>query len=115
MKTVLLVEDNLVDVTYLTATLEKNFKVITTCNAHEVIRKIIGLECDIIMLDIALPINSGVQILQEIRKISNIPVVIWTAYRDKALKEKCMELGIDDYLEKPIRLTDLVIVFNPYL
>lgn len=59
---------------------------------------------DLVLLDINLPKKSGWEICREIRKISQVPIIIMTA-RDTELDEiQGLELGADDYLTKPFSI-----------
>ncbi|MCL2800498.1 MAG: response regulator [Treponema sp.] len=63
---------------------------------------------DLVILDVMMPGSSGYVICKEIRKISNVPIIILTA-RDSDLDNTTgMELGSDDYLIKPFSPTALV-------
>ncbi|MGL6114512.1 response regulator transcription factor [Cetobacterium sp. SF1] len=63
---------------------------------------------ELILLDINLPGKSGWKICEEIREISNIPIIIMTA-RDGEIDElKGLNLGADDYITKPFSLKILI-------
>ena len=60
--------------------------------------------------DIMLPKTDGFEFLENVRKVNkNIPVIFMTAKDDYASKEKGFNLGVDDYMVKPINLDELVI------
>ena len=65
-------------------------------------------ELDIIVLDIMLPEMSGIVVLHEIRKISNIPVIMLTAKGEVFDKVLALELGADDYMVKPFDPKELL-------
>lgn len=56
---------------------------------------------DILLLDLMLPGKSGLQVLQELRETSDIPVIILTAMSEEKDRIRGFELGADDYLVKP--------------
>jgi two-component system KDP operon response regulator KdpE len=56
---------------------------------------------DIIVLDVGLPDTSGFDVLREIRRVSDVPVIMLTAARDEVDQVKGLDLGADDYLVKP--------------
>ena len=58
-------------------------------------------ELDIIVLDIMLPEMSGIVVLHEIRKISNIPVIMLTALDDEYTQSNSFDEMADDYITKP--------------
>jgi DNA-binding response OmpR family regulator len=56
---------------------------------------------DAVVLDIRLPDRSGLDVLTEIRRSSDVPVILLTAARDEMDHVRGLELGADDYLGKP--------------
>jgi DNA-binding response OmpR family regulator len=66
-----------------------------------------GLTCfyednpDLVLLDIGLPDGNGFEVLQEIRRISDVPVIILTARGEEMSEVRGLELGADDYIVKP--------------
>ncbi|MDR0286628.1 MAG: response regulator transcription factor [Clostridiales bacterium] len=56
---------------------------------------------DIIILDIMMPKKSGVEVCWEIRKTSNVPIIMLTAKDEELDKVMGLELGADDYIVKP--------------
>ena len=56
---------------------------------------------DLIMLDIMLPAMDGYEVCKEIRKTSNVPIIMLTAKGDTIDKVLGLELGADDYIVKP--------------
>lgn len=62
----------------------------------------------IVILDIMLPVMDGWQVCREIRKISNIPIIMLTAKGETFDKVLGLELGADDYIVKPFEPKELV-------
>ncbi|NMR89528.1 response regulator, partial [Vibrio parahaemolyticus] len=62
----------------------------------------------LIILDIMLPFIDGFQILEEIRKFSNTPVIMLTARELEVDRLKGFDLGADDYVVKPFSPRELV-------
>ncbi len=58
---------------------------------------------DLVLVELALPKRSGIDVLMDIRRAGNVPVIILTqtAYEDHALE--ALQLGADDYMVKPLR------------
>jgi two-component system response regulator VicR len=56
---------------------------------------------DLVVLDISLPDRSGFDVLTDIRRSSDVPVVLLTAAKDETDHVRGLELGADDYLNKP--------------
>jgi DNA-binding response OmpR family regulator len=56
---------------------------------------------DIVLLDVSMPGKDGFQVLQEIRRRSDVPVLMLTARGDETAQVRGLELGADDYVVKP--------------
>jgi DNA-binding response OmpR family regulator len=63
---------------------------------------------DLVLLDILLPDRSGLDTLEQIRRVSAVPVVIVSAQGDQASRARGLELGADDYLAKPFAHAELL-------
>lgn len=63
---------------------------------------------DIIILDIMMPKKDGIEVLQEVRKEFDVPVIMLTAKGDDADRIVGLELGADDYLPKPFNPRELL-------
>ena len=70
----------------------------------------LGLECyyDLLILDIMLPVISGLTTLKEIRKDNSIPIIMLTASGEEKDRILGLELGADDYLPKPFSTPELL-------
>lgn len=67
-------------------------------------------KADLIFMDVQMPEMDGLQATAEIRKLKNAeqPVIVaMTAYAMQGDKEKCLAAGMDDYITKPVRMSDL--------
>lgn len=65
---------------------------------------------DLILLDIMMPSVDGLEILEQLRSTSehrHLPVLVLTASTDPGTKQRALELGISDYLNKPVDYEDL--------
>src|SRR5690554_5047928 len=63
---------------------------------------------DMIILDIMLPVMDGWDILKEVRKVSDIPIIMLTAKGETFDKVLGLELGADDYVVKPFDPKELI-------
>ena len=70
--------------------------------------RIRGDHPDLVVLDVMIPRVDGFEVLKEIRKFSNVPVVMLTARGELSDKVVGLELGADDYLAKPFEPRELV-------
>ncbi|WP_448548501.1 response regulator [Thalassotalea fusca] len=64
---------------------------------------------DLVILDITLPNKSGVQICQELRRTSDVPIIMLTAQTQEADRIKGLKVGADDYVCKPFSAPELVL------
>ena len=76
---------------------------------------------DLVLMDIQMPIMDGYEATQRIRSlisqgyIDEIPIVALTANAMKGDKEKCLQAGMNDYLSKPVRKTELNNIISKWL
>jgi DNA-binding response OmpR family regulator len=69
----------------------------------------------LVLLDIMMPGISGFEVLKEIRKISDIPVILVTAKEEEVDRLKGFEIGADDYVVKPFSPRELMKRINVFL
>ena len=74
----------------------------------DLLKKFITNPCDLIILDVMMPGRDGFFILTEIRKISNVPIIMLTARDSDADYLEGLNLGSDDYFTKPFSPIKLV-------
>lgn len=102
MKKIMIIEDEVIIREELKSFLSKyNYEVIAPSDFENIIEFILNENPDLILLDINLPIFDGYYICREIRKTSDIPIIIVTS-RDSDMDElMSMNLGADDFVTKP--------------
>lgn len=114
-KTILIVDDELKIRILLKDFLESSgFNVIEAKDgkmALDVFRSSID-SIDLILLDIMLPIIDGWTVCREIRKISDIPIIMLTARSEEFDEVHGFEIGADDYVKKPIKPSALIARIN---
>jgi DNA-binding response OmpR family regulator len=89
--------------------LEKDgYKVELASNGEEAIRKLDVIKPSLVILDIMLPDIDGFEVCRQIRRRSEVPVLMLTARKDDIDKILGLELGADDYLTKPFNPRELV-------
>jgi DNA-binding response OmpR family regulator len=88
----------------------KRFGINLVCalDAEEGFRKLNREDPDLVLLDVMLPGKDGFEICREIRKKSNIPIIMLTARGDVIDRVSGLELGADDYIGKPFEPRELV-------
>ena len=77
-------------------------------DAEEGFKKLSREEPDLLLLDVMLPGKDGFEICREVRKTSNIPIIMLTARGDVIDRVSGLELGADDYIGKPFEPRELV-------
>ena len=108
MSKLLLVDDD-VELTELLSSLLtlEGFEVETANNGLEALQKL-DESHELVLLDVMMPKLNGLDTLKEIRKVSNVPVMMLTARGDDIDRVLGLELGADDYLPKPFNDRELV-------
>ena len=106
---VLVVDDDKNICELLRLYLEKEgYGVILAHDGDEAVVKFRALKPDIILLDIMLPGIDGWQVCREIRKNSNVPIIMITAKQETFDKVLGLELGADDYVVKPFDTKEVI-------
>lgn len=90
----------------------KNFKVLEAHNGREAISFAGTLRPEAIILDLGLPDMSGVDVLREIRKFSDAPIIILSVQNDIEVVVRSLDLGADDYVTKPFEPRELAARIN---
>src|SRR5215471_3022510 len=62
---------------------------------------------DLVILDLGLPDQSGVELITEVRKTSTVPIVVLSARHDERSKVEALDRGADDYVSKPFSMAEL--------
>ena len=88
---------------------ENNFLVSTAENAEDAYKKIKIIKFDLIILDIMMPGKSGLEFLNESKKVIDTPVILLTAKGEAVDRIEGLEIGADDYLPKPFEPKELLL------
>lgn len=83
---------------YLTA---EGYEVLEAYNGSEMLRLAAMQEVHLILLDVMMPGMDGLTAMAELRKTSNVPVILLTAKSEDMDKVLGLNLGADDYVTKP--------------
>lgn len=75
---------------------------------NNVIEDILNSKCSIVLLDINLPENNGEYICKEVRKVSEVPIVMITSIDNELDQLISLNYGADDYITKPFNLQILL-------
>jgi len=91
---------------YLT---DQGFRVTTAISAIEARSKISSVTFDLLVLDIMMPGETGLQLTERLRRDSNVPILLLTAMGESQDRIKGLLVGADDYLAKPFEPRELVL------
>lgn len=111
MSRILVADDSRFQNALLSAALrEKGFEVVVAEDALQAGMLALRTAPDAIVLDINMPGGSGIEVLKRLRrsiKTRSIPVVIVSGSNDSDVRQVAMELGVADFLPKPVNLDQL--------
>jgi two-component system, OmpR family, phosphate regulon response regulator OmpR len=97
---------------YLT---ERGFRVTVAANASEARRKLEGLDFDLLVLDVMMAGESGVELTKSLRETKDVPILMLTALSETDMRIKGLEAGADDYISKPFDPRELILRINSIL
>jgi DNA-binding response OmpR family regulator len=109
MTTVLVVEDE-IEIARIVRDYLRNagFEVIVVGDGGSAVASVRSAKPDLLVLDLGLPGQDGLDVAREIRRWSNTPIVMLTARGDETDRIVGLELGADDYVVKPFSPKELV-------
>jgi two-component system response regulator RegX3 len=106
---VLVVEDEASFVEALTIGLRREgFEVVVAVDGAEALERFDEINPDLVLLDVMLPKISGVDVCRQLRKRTQVPIIMVTAKGAEIDTVVGLEVGADDYVTKPYRLRELV-------
>ena len=109
MKKILVVDDEKRIVEIIKAYLNKEgYNVMTAYDGEEALNAAATYKPDLIVLDLMLPKVSGWDVCRELRKTSDVPIIMVTARDEVTDKIIGLELGADDYVSKPFDPKEIV-------
>lgn len=88
---------------------ENGYRVTTAGDAEDALARLNGLAFDMLIVDVMLPVQSGLDFVRQIRRTSQVPVLMLTALGDSAERIRGLEAGADDYLAKPFEPRELLL------
>ncbi|MDR3021815.1 MAG: response regulator transcription factor [Clostridiales bacterium] len=87
---------------------KEGFDTIICHNGNNALQKIKDDVFNIVLLDVMMPDLDGIETLQRLRQISQVPVIMVTAKGEKADIIGGLELGADDYITKPFEMQEVI-------
>lgn len=102
MEQIFIVEDEVKLRNEVLTLLERNgYKCSTSDDYQNIIQTILNLHPDLVLLDLNLPVYDGFYICREIRKQSEIPIIVVTSSKSDLDELDVLNLGADDFINKP--------------
>jgi DNA-binding response OmpR family regulator len=87
---------------------ENDMRVSVAANGKEMAEALKEQAIDLVVLDLRLPGEDGIDIARKIRESSTLPIIVVSGRRDEADRVMALELGADDYLTKPFSSRELL-------
>ena len=107
--TVLVIEDDPALNAVLVATLKAaGYRPVSARSATEGLRWFVHYGPDIILLDLGLPDRDGLEVIREVRLRTTTPIIVLSARDAEATKVAALDLGADDYIQKPFGIDELM-------
>ena len=108
---IMVVDDNTVNLATIEQDLKDVYDVIPMISGRRAIKYLYTQKVDLILLDVEMPGQDGIETLQEIRTQDNgvtVPVIFLTANKDRSTVIEGSKLGIMDYIVKPVGGEELI-------
>lgn len=98
----------------------QNYDIVAVKNGKQVLDRLAKDDYDLLLLDLNMPVMDGVECAKKIRsdeneKIKNLPIIAITGNAKNLSMEDFHQLGINDYLPKPLNYDDMVDMVNKYI
>ena len=106
---VLIIEDDRAICNFIRRVLEANgYEALIVNTGREAISMLASHCPDVVILDLGLPDMDGMEVLQDLRRWSLMPVVVVSARTDEREKVRVLDAGADDYITKPFGTSELL-------
>lgn len=86
----------------------RGFIIEGAANGREAMRALFRTRPDLVVLDIVMPVTDGWQTLEQIRAVSDVPVIMLTGRATEVETIRALQIGADDFVTKPFRWGELV-------
>ncbi len=109
MSRILIVEDERKIARFLELELtHEGYEVETAVDGRAGLEKALSWKPDLMILDLMLPLLSGIEVCRRIRHESDLPIIMLTAKDDVSDKVMGLDMGADDYMTKPFAIEELL-------
>src|SRR5262252_2103205 len=108
--TILVVDDNKGVLDFLLLLLSKHqFAAVGASSGSQCLEIVKNRRIDLIILDVMMPVMDGLEVCQELKKLApSIPVILLTARDDMMTRAAAMDLGVSEFVAKPVNNRDLL-------
>jgi two-component system KDP operon response regulator KdpE len=86
----------------------RGYEVLTASSGEEALNQLGKQVPDLVILDLAMPEMSGLEVCRRIREFSTVPIIILSAKGSESDKVAALDLGADDYVTKPFGMDELL-------
>ncbi len=83
-------------------------EVVVTIDGQEALERFAEGEFHLVVTDLAMPRVGGLELVQEIRKVAELPILVLTVRNEEREKVRLLDAGADDYLTKPFGVAELL-------
>lgn len=105
----LVVDDEVAILRFLKPALEaNNYEMISAATVADAVKHIASEAPDIVLLDLGLPDGDGKDVIRRVREWSDVPIVVLSARDREIEKIESLDLGADDYVNKPFNVGELM-------
>ena len=109
MSRILIVDDEPQILRVLRAPLQNaGHEVLTAGNGMEAFEKVQRERLDLIITDLAMPGMNGLELTEEVRRFSQVPIIVVSVRDSDSMKVRALDQGADDYLTKPFSMPELM-------
>jgi two-component system, OmpR family, KDP operon response regulator KdpE len=106
---VLVVDDETAILRFLKPALEANgYEMVSAGSVAEATRRIAAESPDVVLLDLGLPDGDGKEVIKRAREWSDVPIIVLSARERETEKIEALDLGADDYVNKPFNVGELL-------
>jgi signal transduction histidine kinase len=116
---ILIAEDNEANIMTISSYLAaKGYRLVLAKNGEEAIAIAVSASPDLILMDVQMPLMDGLEATRCIRQIAslaNVPIIALTALAMADDRDLCLDAGANEYLTKPIKLRELVMMIQTFL
>lgn len=107
--TILIIEDDPYISNFIAVSLDKSdYHVLTARSASEGLFLFSSHHPDIILLDLGLPDQDGLEVIKDLRKFSETPILVVSARGQEKEKIQALDMGVNDYITKPFHMGELM-------